>query len=116
MKIKMTNKKKILILVGMFALLVVTAVLNYVIAANVNKKETDVVAAGNYFTNWRSERMTTRNAEIAYLDSILSNESAEYVAARAAAMEQKLKLIAIMELEVNLEYLITLNQANMKSL
>jgi len=104
---KMTNKKKILILVGMFALLVVTAVLNYTIAANANKnKEGDIVASGNYFTNWRSERMTTRNTEIAYLDTIIANESPEYSDARAAAMEQKLKLIGIMELEVNLEYLI----------
>ena len=103
---KMTNKKKILILVGMFALLVVTAVLNYTIAANVNKKPGDVPAGGNYFTNWRSERIATRDNEITYLDTIIANESAEYTSARAAAMEQKLKIIAIMELEVNLEYLI----------
>ena len=102
----MSNKKKILILVGMFALLVVTAVLNYTIASNANKKGDDAVATGNFFTNYRTERTTTRNQEIAYLDTIIVNESADYVDARNTAMEQKMKLISIMEMEVTLEHLI----------
>lgn len=102
----MSNKKKILILVGMFALLVVTAVINYAIAANVGRNNDETVPSGNFFTNYRSERVATRNQEISYLDTIIANESAEYVDARAAAMEQKIKLIAIMEQELTLEYLI----------
>lgn len=103
----MSNKKKILILVGMFALLVVTAVLNYTIAANASKnKDGDTVATGNFFTNYRTERIATRNEEIAYLDTIIANQSADYIDARTAAMEQKMKIINNMDLEMTLESLI----------
>lgn len=101
----MSNKKKIFILVGMFALLVVTAVLNYTIAASGGGGGDDV-AVGSFFTNYRTERIATRNEEIAYLDSIIASESAEFAAARTAAMEQKMKIINIMEMELTLEYLI----------
>jgi len=101
----MSNKKKILILVGMFALLVVTAVLNYTIAASTNPGG-DTVTAGSFFTTYRTERIATRNEEIAYLDSIIKTEGTDFAAARTAAMEQKMKIINIMEMELTLEYMI----------
>jgi len=105
----MSNKKKIIILVGMFALLVVTAVLNYTIAANSKSSSGSgdgTATAGSFFTTYRTERVATRNEEISYLDSIIANDSPEYADARDAAVAQKLKIINNMDTELTVENLI----------
>ena len=54
----------------MIALLAVTAVFNFVLTG-INKGKTDdtPVSAANYFSQYRLERMTTRNEELLQLDA-----------------------------------------------
>ena len=103
----LTKRKKIVVLVVMFALLAATAVLNYTLAlgANANGGTPDdgSITTGNFFTNYRSERVAARNEEIAYLDEIIAMEGEEYAAQRQEAAESKMKLVQILELETTLE-------------
>lgn len=85
----------------MVALLVVTAVLNiWLLGGNEDPEAVDTMS---FFSSFRLERETYRTQEMLYLDGIINNDSAEFATARAAAMEQKLKLIELMEKEWRLE-------------
>ncbi|MBO7377876.1 MAG: SpoIIIAH-like family protein [Clostridia bacterium] len=98
----MSKKKKIIILSCMIALLAVTAVFNFLLT----KPSTDkTVAAANYFTQYRTERSSSRNEQILQLDSIIgsADSSAETL---GEALDMKLKLTAVMERELLLENLI----------
>lgn len=101
----LTKKKKIFMLIGMVLLLAVTAYLNYALAANADNTngDNDLVTAGNFFTQYRSERQSTRNEEIAYLDAIINSTQDEYETQRQTAMDQKLQLITAMEQELAVE-------------
>ena len=100
----LTKKRKIFMLVGMVLLLAVTAYLNYALAANAdNNYEDDYVTTGSFFTQYRSERQTSRNQEIAYLDAIIASTQEEYETQRQTAMDQKLNLITAMEQELAIE-------------
>jgi stage III sporulation protein AH len=101
----LTKKKKIFILAGMVVLLVATAWLNIALIGNKDTTD-DVVDTASFFTSFRLERETTRAQEILYLDSIINHESAEFAEAKETAMNQKLRLISIMETEVLLENLL----------
>ena len=105
----MTKKKKILVLCGMFVLLVATAVLNFLITQQQSPAADDgqdVLASANFFTQFRSVRTSNRNEEVLYLDSIIETTAAEFEEARQTAMDEKLALVANMELELTLEGLI----------
>ncbi len=103
----LSKKKKIFILVGMVALLVVTGCLNIFL----NNKSTKANAAGgevtygNFFTTYRTDRQTTRDQTILYLDTIINNEASTTEAVRDAEA-QKLALTKNMDLELVLEGLI----------
>ena len=57
----MTKKKKIIVLSCMIALLLVTAVFNFVLSTD-RVDSTDVLASSSsYFSQYRLERVTTRN-------------------------------------------------------
>lgn len=103
----LTKRKKIVVLVVMFALLIATAVLNYTLALGANSNggdpNGDVISTGNFFTSYRNERIASRNEEIAYLDEIIGMTGEEYAAQRQEAMESKMKLVQILELETTLE-------------
>ena len=102
----MTKKKKIIILSCMIALLAVTAVFNFIMTtAPVGNDDSIVVSSANYFSQYRSERITTRNEELLQLDSIIS-ASAEASTERNEALKMKTKLTAITEKEMLLENLI----------
>lgn len=101
----LTKKKKIFMLAGMILLLAVTAYLNFALAAKADNND-DLITAGNFFTQYRTERQTTRNQEISYLDSVINSTGAEYEEARATAMNQKLKIISVMEQELVIENLL----------
>jgi stage III sporulation protein AH len=101
----LTKKRKLIILGGMVALLIVTAVLNIWLLGG-DGDDPEYLNTAGFFTSYRLERETTRAQEILYLDSIINNESAEFAAAKATAMQQKLKLISVMETELLLESLI----------
>ncbi len=102
----MTKKKKIIILSCMIALLAVTAVFNFILTTDTTSvSNSAVMNSSNYFTNYRNERLTTRNEEILQLDSIIKTanvDSDEY----SAALTMKTELTAITEKEMLLENLI----------
>lgn len=102
----MTKKKKIIVLSCMIALLAVTAVFNFVLtSANYDSNDATAVSGANYFTQYRSERMSTRNEELLQLDAIL--EVAEQGSTEQnAALTMKLQLTEITEQELLLESLI----------
>ena len=102
----MAKKKKIIVLSCMVALLAITAVFNFILTANGNEvSETVAVSSSNYFNQYRSERLTTRNEELLQLDSVLvaaKADSAEY----NDALTMKMQLTAMTEREMLLENLI----------
>jgi stage III sporulation protein AH len=102
----MTKKKKIIILSCMIALLGVTAIFNFVLTATpTNSNAGAVVTTANYFTQYRSERITNRNEELLQLDSIITTAS-EGSTERNQALSMKIELTEITEQELLLENLI----------
>nr|MBO4517774.1 SpoIIIAH-like family protein [Clostridia bacterium] len=103
----MANKKKIIVLSCMIALLAATAVFNYVFTGTGNAKvaQTTYANAAGYFAQYRAERLTNRNEELIQLDSVLScaaKGSEEY----SAALTMKTNLTLNTEKEMLLETLI----------
>ncbi len=107
----LSKKKKIFILCGMLALLVVTGVLNIVL----NGKS--ISASGNgsgnggnnqnnasFFATYRTDRDATREQTILYLDSLIT--SSDDSQAIENARQAKLELTKSMETELVLEGLI----------
>lgn len=102
----MSKKKKIIVLSCMIALLAVTAVFNFILTdVNYSNTESQTVAGANYFTQYRTERMSTRNEELMQLDSILE-ASEQGSTEHNAALTMKLELTQITEQELLLESLI----------
>lgn len=102
----MSKKKKIFILSGMILLLAITAVFNFMLtSSSANSPEDGSIQTGTFFSNYRTERSTTRNEEILYLDAIIAASEAESEAA-VNATNQKMKIIETMEKELLLENLI----------
>lgn len=100
----MSKKKKIIISVVMVLLLAATAYLN-ILLTNSSQNGKDVVATSSFFTEYRTERATTREQEMLYLDGIISNTtlSSETI---DAAVKQKMSIVDLMEKELVLEGLI----------
>ncbi len=102
----MSKRKKIIVLGCMIALLVTTAVLNFVLSSSVLGKDNDnVKETANYFTEIRSTRNSSRNKQIAQLDEVIE-KSAENSEERKEALAMKIKLAGIAEQENLLENLI----------
>ncbi len=102
----MTKKRKIVILSCMIALLAVTAVFNFILTTEtINDGDTTIVSSANYFSQYRTERLTTRNEELLQLDSIITTAS-EGSAERNQALSMKIELTEITEQELLLENLI----------
>ncbi len=107
----LSKKKKIFILCGMLALLIVTGVLNIVLNGNAisasgggNNGGTDA-SSMSFFDTYRTDRAETREQTIMYLDAIINN-SANDSEAVEKAKNSKLELTQNMELELVLEGLI----------
>ena len=102
----MSNKKKIVVMSSLVALLVATAVFNFVLANATETTSADGdVTAANYFTTYRSERTSTRNEELVQLDSVIALYEAgdeKY----EAATEMKMEIVAAMEQELILENMV----------
>ncbi len=104
------NRKKIIVIVSMIALLVATGCLNYFLNVKGNTTNPDndslnVDSTPTFFATYRSDRETIREQEKSYLDEIIT--SADSTAEAVAAAEtQKLALCAAMETELVLETLI----------
>ena len=102
----MTKKRKIVILSCIIALLAVTAVFNFILTTEtINDGDTTIVSSANYFSQYRTERLTTRNEELLQLDSIITTAS-EGSAERNQALSMKIELTEITEQELLLENLI----------
>jgi stage III sporulation protein AH len=102
----MTKKRKIIVLSCMIALLAVTAVFNFVLTTKtITPDESLEVNSANYFTQYRNERITTRNEELLQLDAIIASATADS-AEMNEALSMKMELTAITEKEMLLENLI----------
>ena len=101
----MSKKKKVLVLSIMVLVRAVAVVLNFTL---LNDGYTDdaSTATASFFTTYRETRQSERNQEIMYLDSIIALEGEEYADARQTAIDQKLKLVEVMEKELLLESLL----------
>ncbi len=102
----MSKKKKVIVLSCMIALLAVTAVFNFVLTtAPNNPDDSTVVSSANYFSQYRHERLTTRNEELVQLDAIIASATATETDI-AEALALKVQLTEITEKEMLLENLI----------
>lgn len=102
----LSKKKKIFVLVGLVALLVLTGCLNIFLNQKSALANTDGDSnKGNFFSTYRTDRQTTRDQTMLYLDAIISNASSTQEAI-ANAEKSKLELTKSMEQELVLEGLI----------
>ncbi len=103
----LSKKKKIFVLVGMVALLVLTGCLNIFLNKGTKKVEGsgDEITYQNLFATYRADRQATRDQTIMYLDAIIANEASTQEA-KASAEASKLEITKNMELELILEGLI----------
>lgn len=102
----MTKKKKIIILSCMVALLAITAIANVLLTGQGTSVDTTPTSSSaNYFTQYRTERVTSRNEEILQLDAVIA--SAETASEELSeALTLKTQLTKITEKEFLLENLI----------
>ena len=65
----MNKKRRIIVLSCMIALLAVTAVFNFILTTGtLSEGDSAVMSSANYFSQYRTERITTRNEELLQLD------------------------------------------------
>lgn len=105
----MSKGKKIALMVSMVLVLVVAAVLNVTLLTKSKGQAStgdDAAVQTGFFATSRTDRQTTRNYEIAELNTILAMEGDEYAEARQKALEQKQNIVAAMETEMLLETLL----------
>ena len=101
----MSKRKKVLVLSIMALVLAVAVVLNFTLLGE-DQIDDASTATASFFTTYRETRQSERNQEILYLDSVIAMEGEEFVDARQTAVNQKLKLVEIMEKELLLESLL----------
>ncbi len=102
----MSKKRKIIVLSCMIALLAVTAVFNFVLTTGtVDVDQSMAVSSANYFAQYRSERITTRNEELLQLDAIIASAE-DNSEEKADALAMKIELTELTEKEMLLESLI----------
>jgi hypothetical protein len=117
----MKNKKvgRYLLLAGLIVVLIAVGAINYIISSKTGKGNSaaeatptisgamqadDLAAMADVddFTAYKAERESKRETEVAYLDSIISNEDSDAETVKDA-QEQKLEIVASMEAETNIE-------------
>lgn len=101
------KRTKIIILSVMVLLLGVTGYLNIALNNNVVSTSSNVTSSTsyNYFESYRTDRATSRDQQILYYDAILDDQTSSE-AEKTEAQSKKMALIADMENELALEYLI----------
>lgn len=103
------NRKKIIVVCTMVALLVGTGCLNYFLNVKSQGNSDDNLVNNqteqNFFETYRTDREETRNQEIAYLDEIIASSTSTETAILDAE-SQKLNITSSMETELVLEGLI----------
>lgn len=101
----LSKKKKIFILVGMVALLVVTGCLNIFLNKKATTPGNNTVTYASFFDSYRADRTTTREQTILTLDAIITNPASSEEAIRNAE-NAKQQIADNMETELVLEGLI----------
>lgn len=99
----MSKKRKIIVLSCMIALLVATAVCNFLLSGD--SVYQDDLTATSYFAQYRSQLSSQRNEQLLQLDKII-NESEEDSQVKNDAIEQKMNLLYLTEQELRMESLI----------
>jgi len=99
-----SKKKKIVILAGMLALLVVTGCLNVFLNKNTTAGNTTLEYA-SFFDSYRADRIATREQTLLTLDAIIENSSSSQEAIKNAEASKK-QITDNMEMELVLEGLI----------
>ncbi|MBO5926623.1 MAG: SpoIIIAH-like family protein [Clostridia bacterium] len=98
----MSKKKKIIVLSSMIALLVATAVFNFVLSGSASIPD---ATSTSYFSEYKAQRSSSRNEQILQLDKIIAEAEADSEV-RETALTQKIQLTALTEQELRLESLI----------
>ena len=105
----MSKKKRILIISCFCLLLLITGVANVVLNNAVQaESESTLVSTNTYasfFDSYRTDRVSTRNQEIQYLDAIIASSSSS-AESKASAEAEKASLLKLMEMELALEGII----------
>lgn len=104
----LSKKKKIFVLVGMVALLVVTGVLNVVLnnqAKKVSGGNDNTVTYESLFAWYRADRTARRDQTMLYLQSIVDSEASSQEAKKAAELEMQ-QITSNIKLESTLEGLV----------
>ena len=106
-KKKMSARAKKVMILGCFcALLLITGVVNIYINNNVaNEANASIQSTANFFTNYRNDRVDTRNQEILYLDAIIASEATS-IEAKTAAEAERLALVTTMDMVMTIENLL----------
>ena len=100
----LTKKKKVLILFGMVALLVVTGCLNLFLSKGVDDVPTSSYESSSFLTSYRASKFETRQTMMEYYDSIISTSTdAEQITETNALISE---LASRMEKETVLEGMI----------
>ncbi len=71
----LTKKKKVLILFGMVALLVVTGCLNLFLSKEQTEVPTGAYESASFLTTYRTSKLETRQTMMEYYDSIISSST-----------------------------------------
>ena len=102
-----TKRKKILILVGMFALLAVTGYLNFTLnRGGAQQVGGGVQTSASFFTTFHAQRADERAASIAILTNMSAEDSGYSQEIRANAAQQLMTLLASIQYENTVEGLI----------
>lgn len=102
----LSKRKKIIILVSMFVLLLVTGYLNIMLNnKTVETTNSDTYTTATFFSSYRTDRTSTRNEAIEYYQDIIKNESASQEAKESAEIGIN-KIVEAMSLELSMEGLI----------
>lgn len=101
----LSKKKKIIIVSAFCLLLAVTGALNIILNNNILKATDEPITTANFFITYRSDRKDTRDQSILYLDAIIASTTAS-AEAKTAAETKKQELITLMNQELVLEGLI----------
>ena len=102
----MSKRKKTIVLSCMILLLAITATLNFVLTGNiVESPSVETPTVTTTFSNYRSNRASTRNEELLQLDAIIASADSNS-SEKSTAVNMKIKLTEMTENELLLETLI----------
>ena len=104
---KLSSKAKKVVILGCFcAALLLTGVVNIYLNNNVAAEaNANIQSSANFFTNYRDDRVNTRNQEILYLDAIIASETTS-AEAKALAEKERLELVTTMDMVMTIENLL----------